>query len=82
MKPPAVEMSYLNVVRFVLIGVLIGFLLANFLIIQPVFDAWSATIDALDRTYAALGQCAELCASQNFEMNCTIDTDEFEVVQV
>jgi len=79
--PIIVEMSYLNMLRFILIGVMIGFLLANFLIVQPVFEGWKKAIDLLEQTYAALGECASLCDSQNFEMNCTIVPDDFDVVK-
>jgi hypothetical protein len=60
---PELLWRVLCVLRLILIGVLIGFLIANYFFIQPILEGWEACTDGWEITLVSLRQCASVCNS-------------------
>jgi hypothetical protein len=60
---PELLWRVLRVLRLILIGVLIGFLIANYFFIQPILEGWEACTDGWEITLVSLRQCASVCNS-------------------
>jgi hypothetical protein len=74
------ELTIWRVFQLILLGMVIGLLIADFLFEKPAFDGWKSCIDNWKVTVDALNQCAVTC---NFSISGSDRPESFgEVLMI
>jgi len=73
------ELTIWWVIRLLVIGFAIGYLIADLFVIQPIFSGWDSCMQGWRDTLTSLNQCSSLC---NLTVQVVPENPLGEVVQV